>query len=285
MLLFVLNIRTFRFNMGMVHIGWKQLSLSFIVTWLLSSFLGKCFVFFHHQFDIPAIDSMLHHYLHPLRDFMMASIVVGSCYLIHLSRKSRMVLLDNQKLRTENLLSQYETLKSQLNPHMLFNSLNTLYSLIRENSDKAQNYVQELSKVLRYTLQDNSSHTVSLEEEMAFVNSYIYILKMRYEDNLDFDIQYHPSAMHRRLPPMAIQMLIENAIKHNEISNRKSLLIHIHATENKVTVSNRLQPKLTNDFSTQIGLDNLSKRYQLLFKQDIEVRTENYCFTVILPLV
>lgn len=284
-LLFILNTKLFRFNMEMVHIGWKQLLLAFALTWLLSNLMGKGFVFVHHYLDIPAIDATLHRYLHPLRDFVMTSIVVGSCYLIHLNRKGQIVLLDNQKLRTENLVSQYESLKSQLNPHMLFNSLNTLYSLIRENPDKAQNYVQELSKVLRYTLQDTESHTVTFEEEMGFVRSYIYLLKMRYEDNLDFDISLDPTSLQRRMPPMAIQMLIENAVKHNEISNRNPLLIHIRSTSDCVTVSNPLQPKLTKDHGTQIGLDNLSKRYNLLLGRGIEVESENDCFTVRLPLI
>lgn len=284
-LLFIMNTKIFHFNMGMVNITRKQLIMAAILTWLASNLLGKGFVFLHHHFDIPAIDAMLHHYLHPLRDFIMTCIVVISCYLIYLSRKNQLMLLDNQQLRTENLLNQYEALKSQLNPHMLFNSLNTLYSLIREDETKAQNYVQELSKVLRYTLQDNESHVVTFEEEMKFVHSYIYLLKMRYEDNLRFDIDLDPEAQYHKLPPMAIQLLIENAVKHNEISNRKPLLISIKATDRNVTVSNHLQPKLTNDSSTQKGLDNLSKRYRLLFKQDIEVETDKDRFTVILPLI
>lgn len=283
--LFAMNTKLFRFNMGMVQISWKQLVISFVITWIASNIMGKGFVFLHHHFDIPAIDALLHHYLHPMRDFLMTIIVVGSCYLVHLSRKSQLVMLDNQKLRTENLINLYESLKNQLNPHMLFNSLNTLYSQIRENQDKAQNYVEELSKVLRYTLQDNESHMVSLEEEMNFVNSYIYLMKMRYEDNLNFDIRSDLSNKNHKIPPMAIQLLIENAVKHNEISNRKPLVIHIDITDSQVTVSNRIQPKLTNDSSTQVGLNNLAKRYQLLMKRDIEVKTENNCFTVILPLI
>lgn len=284
-LLFYLNTRIFRFNNELIHIGWKQVLLSFITTWIVSNLLGKGFVFLHHHFDIPAIDAMLHHYLHPLRDFLISCIVVGSCYLMYLNKKSRVILIENQQLRTENLLNQYETLKSQLNPHMLFNSLNTLYSLIREKPEKAQNYLQKLAHVLRYTLQDNESHSVSLEEEMKFVNSYIYLLKMRYEDNLNFNIQLSTEALVLQLPPMSVQMLIENAVKHNEISNRHPLKINITAKENKLEVCNLLQPKLTNDTSTQIGLNNLSKRYRLLFKQDIEVKTENNCFTVTIPLI
>ena len=133
LLLFALNTLVFHFNRASANIGWGKIAASFVMTWIVNNLLGQGFVFLHHHFDIPAIDSMVHHYLHPLRDFIMSSIVVGTCYISHLMRKSRLVLLENQQLRTENLVNQYEALKSQLNPHMLFNSLNTLRSLIRES--------------------------------------------------------------------------------------------------------------------------------------------------------
>lgn len=94
---------------------------------------------------------------------------------------------------------------------MLFNSLNTLYLLIRESPDKARHYLEELSRVMRYTLQDNESHSVTLREEMEFVQSYMYLLQVRYEENLQFDIRIHPELMSRKLPPMALQLLVENA--------------------------------------------------------------------------
>ena len=198
---------------------------------------------------------------------------------------SAAVLLENEQLRSENLVNQYEALKSQLNPHMLFNSLNTLYSLIRESPDKAQNYLQELSRVMRYTLHDNLSHTVSLNEEMSFVHSYLYLLQMRYEDNLHFDIDIPQELLQRQVPPMAVQMLVENAVKHNEISNRNPLTIRIHAEGNGLCVSNRIQPKLTDSSSTCIGLANLSKRYRLLFGKDITIEESNNDFKVTLPLI
>ena len=144
LILFALNTFLFRFNRPAARITWGKMVLSFVLTWLMSNLLGKVFVFLHHHFDIPAIDAMVHHYLHPLRDFIITCIVTGSCYMIHLLRKSQQVLVENQQLRTENLVNQYEALKNQLNPHMLFNSLNTLRSLIRETPDKAQDYLQEL---------------------------------------------------------------------------------------------------------------------------------------------
>ena len=285
LLLFALNTFVFRFNRPSSVITWKKIVLSFIMTWIVSNVLGKGFVFLHHHFDIPAIDAMVHHYLHPLRDFIITCIVVGSCYITYLVRKSQQVLVENQQLRAENLLNQYEALKSQLNPHMLFNSLNTLRSLIRETPDKAQDYLQELSHVLRYTLQENECRSVTLREEMDFVNAYIFLLKMRYEDNLVFDIDLGKEHESKQLPPMSVQLLIENAVKHNEISNRHSLTISVRSDHDSLTVSNPIQPKLTHSGGTGIGLVNLSKRYNLLYKKDISIKEDASIFSVTIPLV
>ncbi len=141
-----------------------------------------------------------------------------------------------------------------LNLHMLFNSLNTLRSLVREAPGRAQDYIQELSRVL-------------------------------YEDNLVFDIAVDAGSEMRRLPPMSVQLLIENAVKHNEISNRHPLTIRIKAEGDRLEVSNLLQPKLTVSAGMGIGLVNLAKRYKLLFKEDIGIKEENHIFSVIIPLI
>ena len=285
LLLFAVNTRLFHFNHSSIKITGTKILLSFVLTWILSNLLGQVFVFLHKTFDIPAIDAMVHHYLHPLRDFIMACLVTSSCYIIHLIYRQQQVLIENEQLQAENIRNQYEVLKNQLNPHMLFNSLNTLRSLVRENQDKAQDYIQELSRVLRYTLQGNESQSVSLREEMEFASAYIFLLKMRFENNLQFDIQIDQAYEDYRLPPMAVQVLIENAVKHNEISNRKPLAIHITTDGNGyLSVSNDIQPKWTATPGTGIGLVNLAKRYHLLFKQDIQI-TEDKEFTVSIPLI
>lgn len=284
-LLFALNTVMFGFNRSSARITWQKMVLSFVFTWIVNNMLGQVFVYLHHQFNIPAIDAMVHHYLHPLRDFIMACIVTGSCCMIHLIRKTQRVQMENQQLHAENLLNQYEALKSQLNPHMLFNSLNTLRSLIREAPDRAQDYLQELSRVLRYTLQENISRSVTLREEMEFVHAYIFLLKMRYEDNLLFDITLEADAESRTLPPMSVQLLIENAVKHNEISNRHPLTICVSAGTDSLVVSNPIQRKLTTSRGTGIGLANLSKRYHLLCREEIEVKEENDTFIVTIPLI
>lgn len=285
LLLFAMNTWLFGFNRPMARISWRKLVFSFVLTWLVNNSLGNGFVFLHHQFNIPAIDALVHHYLHPLRDFIMSCVVTGSCYMIYLMRKSQWVQVENQQLRTENLLNQYEALKSQLNPHMLFNSLNTLRSLIRETPDRAQEYLQELSHVLRYTLQENECRSVSLREEMEFVNAYIFLLKMRYEDNLRFDIRLGEELEVKQLPPMSVQLLIENAVKHNEISNRRPLTISVRVDGDTLTVSNPIQSKRTESRGLGIGLVNLGKRYNLLFKRDIVVRQDDRTFTVTIPLI
>lgn len=284
-ILFTVNYFLLGMNRPSPHMGWQKLIISFFITWILSHLFGKGFVFIHHKLDFPAIHSTVHFFLHPVRDFIIAAIVSSTCYIIYLIRKSQQVQVENEQLKLENLLNQYEALKHQLNPHMLFNSLNTLRSLIRETPDKAQDYLQELSRVLRYTLQENENQTVTLREEMEFVNSYLFLMKMRYEDNLSFQTDINTGTENLQLPPMAVQMLIENAVKHNEISNRHPLTVSIKAQDNTLNVSNPLHPKRTSSRGTGIGLENLAKRYNLLFKREIEIKEENGMFSVTIPLI
>lgn len=285
LILFWLNTRLFRFNTPIARMTATKIVLSFLLTWMVSNLLGKLFVLLHRAFDIPAIDAMVHHYLHPLRDFIMTCIVTGSCYIIHLILKQQQVIVENQQLRTESIRNQYEALKNQLNPHMLFNSLNTLQSLIRETPARAVDYTQELSRVLRYTLQSNESRFVTLAEELAFAEAYIFLMKMRYEENLTFDVAVDKQLRDRLLPPMSLQVLIENAIKHNEISNRRPLAVSIRTQGETLVVCNPIQAKLTGSAGPGIGLDNLSKRYQLLGHREVAISMDNGRFCVRIPLL
>lgn len=291
LILFALNTALFGFNSPVVRMPWWKVGLSFVLTWILSKMFGEAFVFLHRHFDIPAIDAMVHHYLHPIRDFMLSLIVTGSCYISHLIRQHQEILLQNGELMAENARNQYQALKNQLNPHMLFNSLNTLQSLVRENPEKAQDYIRELSRVLRYTLQENETNIVTLREEMDSVEAYIFLMKMRYEDNLHFQLDVSPCWMDYCLPPLSIQTLVENAIKHNEISNRKPLTIGIgvarHPDSDGISlyVENNLQPRRTTAAGTGVGLANLSKRYALLLDKEIKITEAAGKFRVSIPLV
>ena len=237
LLLFWINMRIFRFNTPMVRVTKTKMALSFFLTWAASSLFGQLFVLLHHQFDIPAIDAMVHHYLHPLRDLIIASIVTGTNYIYHLVVKQQRIIVENEELRTESVRHQYESLKNQLNPHMLFNSLNTLLSLIRESPTKAIDYTQELSRVLRYTLQDDDRRSVTLAEEMQFADAYIYLMKMRYEDNLRFDIHIDQSmnsdvgaAAHRECHQAQRDQQPQSALDIDTYRGRHALCKQPHTT-------------------------------------------------------
>ena len=283
--LFVLNTVVFGFNRP-IHVRFTTVIISFIVTIAFSVSLNHLFYHSHLKFDVPAVHSVVHQYLHPVRDFFIAMIVTGSCYIACLVNRQQQVLVENHQLRAENFRNQYEMLKNQINPHVLFNSLNTLRSLIRDAPHKAQEYTSELSKALRYTLQCNETKTATLRDELDFSYTYIYLLKMRYEDNLLFEISVDPRYYDYLLPPTTLQHLLENAVKHNEISARRPLTVRINTTDDGVlAVSNPVQPKLTREPSTGIGLDNLSKRYRLLFHREIELSGDTETFCVRIPLI
>lgn len=290
-ILFGVSTSLFGFNRPSARMTWWKVLLSFVLAWLLSKLLGEAFVCMHHYLSVPAIDATVHHYLHPVRDFIMSAIVTGTGYIHFLIMQRQAVLVQNGELQAENVRNQYQVLKNQLNPHMLFNSLNTLQSLVRENPARAQNYIRELSRVLRYTLKEDDTHLVSLREEMDFAEAYIYLMKMRYEDNLHFDVSIDPCRMDFMLPPLSVQILIENAVKHNEISHRKPLTIQIRTEEEALDgalflcVGNNLQPRRTTPSGTGIGLVNLAKRYGLLLNMEIRITETDGMFRVYVPLV
>lgn len=276
----------FKYNKVSVVInGWKFF-LSFLVCLLFSRILSNVFYYLHNWLDIPAVHATLHFYLHPVRDVIISVVVSGSCYIMYLIFRQQYINKENQQLRMENIRNQYEALKNQLNPHMLFNSLNTLRALIREAPEKAQDYTLELSNVMRYMLHDNASKSVTLAEELEFVKAYTFILKMRYEDTLYFEMDIDNRYANYLLPPMSLQLLIENAVKHNEISMRNPLRIEVKTTANdSILVRNRRQPKLTNTSGPGIGLDNLARRYHLFFEKEIEIVADTDYFCVTIPLI
>jgi LytS/YehU family sensor histidine kinase len=194
------------------------------------------------------------------------------------------VAIENETLRAENIRTRYEALKSQMDPHFLFNSLNTLKSLIDVDIDKADDFVQQLSGVLRYTLKNEEVSTLS--EELDCVRSYCKMMKMRYGDNLLFEHHIdHMKYDHSLVLPLSIQGLIENAIKHNVISSKQPLVIRIITDENDhLIVSNKIQMKIGKEEGTGMGLSNLMERYRIKWNEKVEIFNDGTFFTVTLPL-
>ena len=193
----------------------------------------------------------------------------------------------NEKLRYENLVAELEGLKEQINPHFLFNSLGTLRAMIHEKDENAEQYVLCLSTVYRQYLTKRNLPTNTLNEELTFLESYLYMLRFRYEDTFTLTTDLKESLSNRRLPAFCLQLLVENCIKHNILSARRPLRVHIYEKEpGKVAVENTRQPKRTETDSMGIGLDNLRKRYKLLGVADaITIEETDTLYTVSVTLL
>lgn len=219
-----------------------------------------------------------------MRDLFMTLVVVFTSEIIYLSYKKQQTELRNQELIAENAGTRYETLKNQVNPHFLFNTLNTLNSMIKIDPDKAQEYVRKLSSVFRYTLQNRE--VITLEEEMKFTEDYCDLMQIRYGDSLNFTVDTAPEYENYIIVPLSIQCLVENAIKHNVISKQQPLEISITTGKDAMlTVSNPIQPKIEPEPGEGIGLANLAERYRLKFNREIEVKNSGGCFSVSVPVI
>ena len=187
------------------------------------------------------------------------------------------------KLEKDNLEARYNALKAQVNPHFLFNSLNSLISLL-ENNPKAEQYVQNLSEYLRYVLLSNEKSEVSLFEEMENLEKFFILQKLRFNENLVVEINVHPESLNHKIPPLALQMLVDNCIKHNIISSKHPLTIEIYDDFNSITVRNNKQLKKT-DVSTGQGLKNIEGRYRFISNEPIKIVSDEKQFSVTIPLI
>ena len=191
--------------------------------------------------------------------------------------------VQQEKLKREQLALQYETLKSQVNPHFLFNNLNSLTSLIGTNPDKAIDFVKKLSEVYRYVLDQKDHELVALETELKFLESYVFLQRIRFDTNLNIQIDVNPGKF--KVIPLSVQMLVENAIKHNEISDKNPLSIRIFSTEDDyLVVENLLQKKVGSEGSGS-GIQNIKDRYEFFTSKKVTISDNTEKFIVRIPLL
>lgn len=187
--------------------------------------------------------------------------------------------------KKEGVIANYDALKRQVNPHFLFNSLNVLDSLIRINSDSASQFLERLSTVYRYLTLKEERDTVKLSEEIEFIRSYIYLMEVRFKDNLRVNLNIADDAMQLHIIPSSLQLVLENAIKHNEVSRSKPLTIQIQSEKDTIVILNDLQPKATDSPSSGIGLKNIQLRYEFLGLNNFVAFKEENQYKVVLPLI
>jgi two-component system, LytTR family, sensor kinase len=223
------------------------------------------------------------------------AIVVILYEVVYFYRKWRENMVENAELRKEQVERQLEVLKSQINPHFLFNSLNTLSSLIQIDPQKADTFLEELATVYRYLLRKNSAELCILEDEVNFIKAYFHLLKTRYGESIQLQICVAEAMFRHQIPPLTLQLLVENAVKHNVVSAEKPLIVKIYSQSNelskyqttntKLIIENNLQQKKNTIPSTQIGLNNILTKYQLLGFNSVEITQTADTFRVVLPLI
>ena len=205
---------------------------------------------------------------------------------VFFSYRWKQSIVETERLKSENIQSQLEGLKNQVNPHFLFNSLNTLTYIIPEDPEKAIKFVQKLSKVYRYILEIRDKKLIPVVEELEFLHSYIFLLKERFGENIKVNLDIPEEYEYRHIVPLSLQILFENAIKHNIISSSKPLQIDVYCENNdRLIVQNNLQRKKQSIPSTKVGLQNIKNRYAYFSDQKVDIIESETHFTVSLPLI
>lgn len=193
--------------------------------------------------------------------------------------------LTEQKIIAGTASAQFESLKNQIDPHFLFNSLNVLTSLIDENPENAQKFTTSLSKIYRYVLDQRDKEVVDLEEELKFAETYIHLLQMRFENSVFVEMPKHLNNPEAKVVPLSLQLLLENTIKHNIVSESKPLKIKIHEQNNTLVIENNLQRKQVLNTRKGVGLQNIINRYAILTNRKVEIQETEGKFIVKLPIL
>jgi two-component system LytT family sensor kinase len=212
----------------------------------------------------------------------LVTAIYESIYFVSELRKS---IEEKELLKRESLQAQVNALKIQVNPHFLFNTLNTLAAVIPDNPQIAIDFVQQLSKVYRHILEVKDEPSILLKEELEVMEAYAFLMKTRHGNNLAISVRIDEPTLQQRIVPLSLQILMENAIKHNIVSAARPLHIDICADDGRLIVSNNLQKKNQLIESTGIGLDNIRNRYRLLGGRQVEVVEGPANFTVKIPLI
>ena len=212
-------------------------------------------------------------------------VIVLIFHAVYFYNRYQQSKIKEQKVIAGTASAKFDALKNQLDPHFLFNSLNVLTSLIEENPRNAQKFTTSLSKVYRYVLEQKNKDLVTVDEELEFAKTYMSLLKMRFEDSIVFDIPDRATNPESKVVPLSLQLLLENAVKHNTVTSAKPLHIKIYEEQGNLVVMNNLQTKQIVKKSSGVGLENIRQRYQLLSNRNVNINQQANSFAVAIPML
>jgi sensor histidine kinase YesM len=264
----------------------KRLQIQIIISFAFTSFFLFVFMYTLHQirFGDGRIINQRMIQLFPISlslTFCVLTIHIGKQFYDALKNS----LLETEKYKTESAIAQLQNLKNQLNPHFLFNNLSVLTSLVYKNQDKAAQFINELAKVYRYVLDSKNAELVSLQQELDFIEHYIYLQKIRFEDSVVFEINIDESMKSAYLLPMCLQMVVENTIQHNETSQANPLRVSIYTIDNTLVIENPIKLRTNVVDSSKTGLKNIELRYSFFTDEKVIVNNNEKTYKVILPLI
>ena len=193
-------------------------------------------------------------------------------------------LIKQESLQRKTVELQLEAIKNQVNPHFLFNSLNCLSSLVHKDQDLAVEFIEKLSDIYRYVLEQKNKKTIAWKNEKQFLENYLELMKIRFSENLNYRITIDENEK-IQVVPLSVQILVENAIKHNVISDEKALFIEVFKEEDYIVIRNNLQPKKIIEESHNIGLENIRLQYEIISRRKVQTTNMDGCFTVKLPII
>ena len=253
--------------------------LAFVLNFIFTTIIGFSIKPIMHS------GSLRYFLLILFRGLMLGALISFVVNYLDVIREKQRNALVIEQLKQKQLEANLSSLKEQMSPHFLFNSLNSLISVIKRDSNGAVNFVIRLSEVYRYLLQHREHQTVSLKEELDFIDAYIFLLKVRFKNNIRVVVNIPEKYINTRIPPLTLQLLLENAVKHNIVSKTKPLDIEIGVDNQMIVVSNQVQPKVSLETSHGFGLGSMEEQYWLLAQKEILIKEDNNRFKVLLPLL
>lgn len=266
----------------------KRLLLNFVYSIVLTL---ACLVVLNFVTSVVIFENSVEHFIKQQRlgsyvfGIIITVIIILAFHLFYFYKELNEKKVKEHQIVAKTETAKYESLKSQIDPHFLFNSLNVLTALIGENPEQAEKFTTKLSKVYRYVLEQKNKDLVSLEEELNFARVYMDLLKMRFEDAVIFSIPEKVSNPSLKIMPLSLQLLLENAVKHNSVSEHAPLNITIEEQDGFLIVSNNYNPKTSLEKGTKVGLKNIVDRYALITQKKVTISKSNSHFIVELPLL
>ena len=235
-------------------------------------------IFSHYRFQ-----SMM--LMYQFRGILINLTIYMFLHLLYQSYNAQLMGIEMERIKADNIGAQYELLKQQVNPHFLFNSLNTLKSMVEIGDEHVADFILKLSDFYRFTLENRKMNLTPLSEELQILNAYLFLLKARFEEGINISFNIPESYNATYIPPFTLQLLVENCIKHNVISLDQPLNIKLYTDGDLLVIENELQLKNIPESSTRMGLENINERYRHLTGKKIEVLSDEQVFKVKLPII